>query len=107
MMVFIPANQNACLEYRFRQFLDEQRDAVASDDDLLSSFPRKGPIAAELLRHCLNVLPLESTERQHAHIGQTRPWRVELGAEGDEQKHRQPAYPLDAQIDQLTRRCID
>ena len=55
----------------------------------------------------LAVAFAEPIERQARDVGTSTPGRLEFGAEGDRQQHRQMQQPVDGQIQQFARGRID
>jgi hypothetical protein len=51
--------------------------------------------------------PVQAIERQHADLRLAGPGRLELRAERYDQQHRQAAYMLDGEVEQLARGRVD
>ena len=65
------------------------------------------PAARDLLDQGSPVPPVQPIERQHGHLRLAGPGRLELGAERNDQQHRQIAYTLDSEVKQLARGRVD
>jgi hypothetical protein len=94
------------LDYRSRQLFDKQRDTVGAVGDVCDDltgqrFPRHpfGQYGA--------FAGVEPIEQQCAHMRCSAPGLREFGTKGDDQQDREPADPLDRQIQQLARGRVD
>ena len=96
-------DQDARLQHRLGELLDEQRVSVGLGDDLFHHFGRQHAPPGHPRDHVFNVVAVETTERQGADVGQTSPGRLELRSEGEQCQDRQLAHPLDHQIEELER----
>ena len=56
--------EQAGLEHRLGQLLDEQRHAVGARDDLLEHLGRQRLVARDPFDHCSTLAPAEAIERQ-------------------------------------------
>ena len=94
-------------QHRLGQFLDEQRHAVGSLDNIGDGFRRKSRVARQSSHHRLAVAFAETIEHHTADMGLAAPGRMEFGTEGNQQQHGQLPDPVDGQIQQFSRRRID
>jgi hypothetical protein len=99
--------EQAALQYALGQFLDKQRHAVGAVDDLVDYLIGQRFAAGDLLDQNGPVVPVQAVERQHRHLRLAGPRRLELGAERQDQQHRQAAGTLDGEVEQLVRSRVD
>ena len=95
--------QQTTFQHAFGQFLDEQRHAVGAIDDLLDDLFGQSLAAGDLLCQSRPVVPVQASERHHAHLRLAGPRRLEVRAERQDQQHRQTDDPFDKQVEQFTR----
>jgi predicted ATPase len=69
--------------------------ALRLDEDLLR-LSQRAPIA-----------PVQAIERQHRHLRLASPSRLKLGAERNNQQHRETAHALNSEVEQFARGRID
>jgi hypothetical protein len=91
------------LDHRTRQFLDEQRDAVAALDDLWRELLRQCPVAGDSPDHFGAGARVEAAQGQGPHLWLAAPWRLEFGSKGQNQRHRQAFRSVYEQIEQFAR----
>jgi hypothetical protein len=98
----------AGLDHRLGQFLDKERHTVGALDDLVDNIRRQRPeIAGEPMHEPRPFAAAEPVQRDHRRLRPSDPGRLELGAVGCDQQHRQACDLLDRKFDRLVRGRIE
>jgi len=77
--------QQPALQHALGQFLDKQRHAVGTIDDLDDDVIGQGFAAGGLRHKSGSVEPIQAMKHQHRHMRLAGPGLLELGTEGDDQ----------------------
>jgi hypothetical protein len=93
--------QEAALEHRLGQLLDEQRYAIRVRDDLIHQLGRKGLAARDLFHQGCVLSSPKAVQRQRGHVRLPDPGWYELRPKGDHEQDRQVLRSCNEQIEQL------
>jgi len=87
-------DEQAPLEHRFGQFLDEERHPIGLGDDLRRHLGRQRP-AGDMLGQGLDLGGRQAVERYAGDVREPGPGRLVFRPEGDQHQYRQGADALD------------
>jgi hypothetical protein len=82
--------------------LPQTADTVGAVNDLRHDFVGKGIVLCHVCDQRRGHAAIESAQGDGRHMRLTDPQRLEVGTEGDYQKHRQACYAFDSYVQQLT-----
>src|SRR6516165_4319469 len=99
--------QQAAFQNALRQFLNKQRHAICTVDDLGDDLIRQGLAAGDFLYKSSPVDAVQAIELEHRHLRLSDPVRLELGAEGHDQQNRQAAHSFDSEVEHFARGRVD
>ena len=74
-------------DHRLGQFLDEQRHAVGSVQDLGHELGRQSPLAGDPIDQRGSIAFVETIQQAQRDVRLTGPWRIELGPERHDDEH--------------------
>src|SRR5260370_39336258 len=94
------------LQHRLRHFLDEQRNAVGTLDDVLANVGWQRLIADDALDHGYNFALSQPIDGQECHIRSSDPGRLELWTERYNQQHTQGPKPVNDPAESFQTRGI-
>src|SRR5271169_1973463 len=82
------------LQHRLRHFLDEQRNAVGTLDDVLADARWKQLVADDGLDHREYFALSKPIDGEECHIRSSDPGRIKIRPECHDQQHTKAAYPV-------------
>ena len=83
------------LQHRLRHFLDEQRNAVGTLDDVLADVGWQRLVADDALDHGENFAFSQPIDGEECHIRSSDPGRIKIRPECHDQQHTKAANPVD------------
>jgi len=107
LIVLAHVAQDAELENRLGELLDEQGDAVGAREDLVQQLGREPLAPGDLRDHGHRLAARQPAQRECRDMRQARPVRLELGPVGYEQEHGGILDVHDALRQQLLRGRVD
>ena len=82
------------LQHRLRHFLDEQRNAVGTLDDVLADVGWQRLVADDALDHGENFALSKPIDGEECHVRSSDPGRIKIRPECHDQQHTKAANPV-------------
>ena len=89
------------LQHRFRHFLDEQRNAVSTLDDVLADVGWQRLVADDALDQGENFAFSQPVNGESRNVRPSDPGRLELWPERHDQQHAEARYPVNNPTEQF------
>jgi tetratricopeptide (TPR) repeat protein len=94
------------LQHRLRHFLDEQRNAVGTLDDVLADVGWQRLVADDALDHGDNFALAKPIDGEECHIRSSDPGRIKIRPECHDQQHTKTADPVDDPTEHFQARRV-